>query len=331
MSGIGIRDQGSGIRQCRRCPHRPNPPGHVRAPHLSDGEGRCTKVSSPFRNSQSAIRNPQSAFTLIEVLVVAAVIALLMAILLPSLSNARQSTRAAVCASNIRQLVIANHGYAAENRDYLVPGGSDEYVGFGGRRRWHGTRKSATAPPGPSNLFDPRGSPLIRYLRDGVVKECPSFRDYTRSASLNTFEAGSGGYGYNRVYLGGRIDLYGSTAKGMQLGAKLGEVHQPSLTVMFTDVALAQLTPGGVVMAEESYCYPPFPFISPGQLSTDPASPSIHFRHNHRALSAWADGHADARRMSFSGPSAYLLTEEEMRNLDLGWFGQRSNDLFDLK
>lgn len=47
-------------------------------------------------------------FTLIELLVVISIISLLIALLLPSLSAARDSSRAVVCRSNMRQLVLAD-------------------------------------------------------------------------------------------------------------------------------------------------------------------------------------------------------------------------------
>lgn len=57
-------------------------------------------------------------FTLIELLVVIAVIAVLIGILLPALAGAREASRAAVCASNLRQMFVISRAYADEHKGF---------------------------------------------------------------------------------------------------------------------------------------------------------------------------------------------------------------------
>ncbi len=67
----------------------------------------------------SRIRPKSKAFTLIELLVVVAIIALLIAILLPSLSKAREQTKSVKCLSNLRSMGQGIMTIAASNRDTL--------------------------------------------------------------------------------------------------------------------------------------------------------------------------------------------------------------------
>ena len=66
-------------------------------------------------------------FTLVELLVVIAVIAILAGMLLPALNAAREKGRTAACMSNLKQYTLAFQGYTLDFKDYFPPYyGTDE-------------------------------------------------------------------------------------------------------------------------------------------------------------------------------------------------------------
>src|SRR5690348_764827 len=66
-------------------------------------------------------RPRHQAFTLVELLVVIGIIALLISILLPTLSKARDSAKTVQCLATLRQWGNAQQMYAAESKGWAVP------------------------------------------------------------------------------------------------------------------------------------------------------------------------------------------------------------------
>ena len=132
------------------------------------------RINKPTNNADS---RSGRGFTLVELLLVIAVIAVLAALLLPALARAKASAKSAACKSNLRQLGIALTMYVSDYQKYPGPimpedGGPLEPVGP--REGWSGPL-NAYLPgegwPNPNVLLDGGDT---RAHRQQCVFTCPA-------------------------------------------------------------------------------------------------------------------------------------------------------------
>ena len=118
-----------------------------------------------------------SGFTLIELSVVVAIIALLVSILAPALNEARNLARITLCAANLRQIGIAWQSYLSSNDYTFSTGANHGHFFYGGKEPSIASKLYPSSPL----VLDHR--PLNPYISMGEQDEpwaevlhCPSDR-----------------------------------------------------------------------------------------------------------------------------------------------------------
>lgn len=243
---------------------------------------------------------PRGAFTMIELMVVLATMALLLGVLVPALTSVQSAGRGAACVSNLRRMSIAAQRYALDYA-YFPPSLRYENEGTFTVVAWDWVSTFDDEVISPGSLWEFTEDP-------DRAQQCPTYHGRSNFADRYT------GYNYNTTFLGGESSFPNLGWNGFRPGLRYGACRRAATVAIFGDGGIAAGVANKFMRA---------PTNREGYNLQTIYSGGQAFRHRHATNVAYIDLHVSAMATPLPGA---LATDALLDHMGYPANGFLSND-----